>query len=60
MLGILIGPDAPAVADGDGFIDLLSKFGLAMLFFLAGMEIDFERVRGAPGRLAAQGWGSRS
>ena len=56
VLGILIGPDVLGLAETDDVIGFVSELGLAMLFFLAGMEIDFERVRGAPGRLAAQGW----
>ena len=40
----------------DDFISALSTFGLAFLFFLAGMEIDFERIRGAPFNRGIQGW----
>src|SRR5215213_1187239 len=46
LFGILIGPDVL------GFADL----GLGMLFFFAGYEIDFERIRGRPLRLAIVGW----
>jgi Kef-type K+ transport system membrane component KefB len=56
-LGIVIGPDVLGLAEPDPVIDLLSQIGLALLFFLAGMEIDLERIREAPGRLAARGWG---
>lgn len=56
-LGIIVGPELLGFADADAFIKALSTFGLAFLFFLAGMEIDFERIRGAPAarrrRLAA-------
>ena len=31
-----------------------------MLFFFAGYEIDFERIKGRPLELGAVGWGSRS
>jgi Kef-type K+ transport system membrane component KefB len=34
----------------------VSQLGLAMLFFLAGYEIDFRAVRGRPITLAALGW----
>ena len=44
------------LAELDGFIDALSTFGLAFLFFLAGIEIDFERIRGAPARAGVVGW----
>ena len=57
MLGIIVGPELLGLATSDVFISALSTFGLAFLFFLAGMEIDFERIRGAPSRLGAAGWG---
>jgi Kef-type K+ transport system membrane component KefB len=56
FLGILVGPQVLGLADTDGFIEALSTFGLAFLFFLAGMEIDFERIRGAPARAGVAGW----
>lgn len=55
-LGIIVGPELLDLAGTDAFIGALSTFGLAFLFFLAGMEIDFERIRGAPARLGAAGW----
>jgi len=56
LLGILIGPDLLGFADPDKFLDFFSNLGLAMLFFFAGYEIDFERIRGSPLRLAVLGW----
>lgn len=56
LLGILIGPDLLGLADPDDFLDFFSSLGLGMLFFFAGYEIDFERVRGRPVQLAAVGW----
>ena len=56
FLGILVGPELLGLAELDGFLDALSTFGLAFLFFLAGIEIDFERIRGAPARAGAVGW----
>ena len=38
------------------FISLFADFGLAMLFFLAGREIDFAAIRGAPIVRAGIGW----
>jgi Kef-type K+ transport system membrane component KefB len=55
-LGIVVGPEVLGLAETDDFIEALATFGLAFLFFLAGMEIDFERIRGAPVRLGAGGW----
>ena len=56
LLGILIGPDVLGLADSDEFLDFFSNLGLGMLFFFAGYEIDFERIRGSPLRLAVLGW----
>ncbi|MET0926644.1 MAG: cation:proton antiporter [Solirubrobacterales bacterium] len=56
FLGILVGPELLGLAELDGILDALSTFGLAFLFFLAGIEIDFERIRGAPARAGALGW----
>jgi Kef-type K+ transport system membrane component KefB len=56
LLGIVIGPDVLDIAQSDQFITFFSNLGLGMLFFFAGYEIDFERVRGAPLKLAVVGW----
>ena len=56
VLGILIGPELLGLAKADAFIDFFSSLGLGMLFFFAGYEIDFERIRGSPLRLAVLGW----
>ena len=55
-LGIVVGPQVLDLAHTDNFIEALSTFGLAFLFFLAGMEIDFERIKGAPVELGVGGW----
>ena len=49
-------PGAARSGDADEFIEFFSNLGLGMLFFFAGYEIDFERIRGAPLRLALLGW----
>jgi Kef-type K+ transport system membrane component KefB len=56
VLGICIGPELLGLADPDAFLDFFSSLGLGMLFFFAGYEIDFERIRGSPLRLAVLGW----
>jgi Kef-type K+ transport system membrane component KefB len=56
VLGIVIGPELLGLAKPDDFIDFFSSLGLGMLFFFAGYEIDFERIRGSPLRLAVLGW----
>ncbi|HEX4018035.1 MAG TPA: cation:proton antiporter [Frankiaceae bacterium] len=55
-LGILIGPHVAGWVKPDAFIATLSDFGLAMLFFLAGFEIDFARIKGRPLQRAGAGW----
>jgi Kef-type K+ transport system membrane component KefB len=56
VLGIVIGPDVLDISQPDSFITFFANLGLGMLFFFAGYEIDFERIRGQPLRLALIGW----
>jgi Kef-type K+ transport system membrane component KefB len=56
LLGIVVGPEVLDLARTDDFIDFFSNLGLGMLFFFAGYEIDFERIKGAPLKLGAWGW----
>src|SRR5215213_5399667 len=56
VLGIVVGPDALGLVDRDAFVDFFANLGLGMLFFFAGYEIDFRRVRGRPLRLGAVAW----
>jgi Kef-type K+ transport system membrane component KefB len=56
VLGIVVGPELLGLADPDQFLEFFSSLGLGMLFFFAGYEIDFERIRGSPLRLGALGW----
>jgi len=56
LLGIVIGPAGLDFAQIDPTTEFLGNLGLGMLFFFAGYEIDFERIRGAPLKLGAVGW----
>jgi Kef-type K+ transport system membrane component KefB len=56
VLGILIGPQVLDIARMGPTLETLSTFGLAFLFFLAGNEVEIERVRGRPVELALVGW----
>ena len=56
MLGILIGPHVLDLAHPGDFIEFFSNLGLGMLFFFAGYEIDFQRIKGRPLELGAWGW----
>ena len=56
LLGIVIGPDVLGLAAPTDLLEFLGQLGLGFLFFFAGYEIRFDRVRGTPLRLAAIGW----
>jgi Kef-type K+ transport system membrane component KefB len=56
VLGIVIGPEVLGLAHKDDFVDFFADLGLGMLFFFAGYEIDFERIKGRPMALGAAGW----
>ena len=55
-LGILIGPDVLKLTHPNEVISALSDIGLTFLMFLAGFELDLNRVKGQPLRLASLGW----
>ncbi|WP_344465341.1 cation:proton antiporter [Kitasatospora kazusensis] len=56
VLGVLVGPDVLGWANVGDLLNTLSQFGLAMLMFLAGYELDFVRLRGGPIRRAGASW----
>lgn len=56
LLGILIGPAVLGWVEVDEFIAGLSEFGLAILFFMAGYEINFAKLKGAPLNRGVGGW----
>ncbi len=56
IAGILVGPHVLDLVQADALVVFLSSVGLAFLFFLAGMEIDFLQTRGQPAKLAVWGW----
>lgn len=56
LLGILIGPALLGWVEVDPFVSGLSALGLAILFFMAGYEIDFQKLRGAPISRGIAGW----
>jgi len=56
MLGIAIGPQAFDIAQIDPTTDFLGDLGLGMLFFFAGYEIDFQRIKGKPLKLGTMAW----
>lgn len=56
VLGLLIGPAVFGWVAPDGVTALLSRLGVAMLFFLAGYEIDYSRLLGRPLVRSSLGW----
>jgi Kef-type K+ transport system membrane component KefB len=57
LLGVLLGPSVLGWAHSNDIVSAFSEFGLAMLMFLAGYELDFGVVKGRPLSLAAASWG---
>jgi Kef-type K+ transport system membrane component KefB len=57
LIGIAIGPSGLGWVTLDEPVEVLSLIGLAMLLFLAGLEIEFMQLRGAVLRLAALSFG---
>lgn len=55
-LGILVGPQVLGWAVAGPTVLVLAKFGLAALFFLAGIEINFPAIRGRPIAMATLCW----
>jgi Kef-type K+ transport system membrane component KefB len=56
VAGIVIGPSVLGWVEIDDTISVLALVGLAILLFLAGLEIDFSRLRGRLLRVALLGW----
>lgn len=56
VIGILIGPKVFDLADDTTVVAFFSTLGLSFLFFMAGMEIDFERIQGSPLTLGLVTW----
>jgi Kef-type K+ transport system membrane component KefB len=56
VLGVVVGPQALDIAHVNNFTAFFADLGLGMLFFFAGYEIEIQRIRGDPLRLAILGW----
>jgi Kef-type K+ transport system membrane component KefB len=56
LLGILMGPSLLGWVQESELLEMMSEFGLAMLFFVAGTEIQASTLRGRTGRNAWIGW----
>ena len=56
VLGIIIGPAVLGWVEIDATISVIALIGLVFLLFLAGLEIEFEQLRGRVLRVTALGW----
>jgi Kef-type K+ transport system membrane component KefB len=56
VLGIIIGPHVLKLVQFDGFVVTMFTIGMATTLFMAGMELDFNAIKGRPLSLAAGGW----
>lgn len=56
LLGIVVGPSVLHLVSPGSTLNLMSQFGVAMLFFMAGAEINGSSLRGRTGRRAFLGW----
>src|SRR5437899_12401317 len=54
--GILIGPHGLGLATAGASLEFLENSGLVALLFMAGMELDLQRVKRRPLSLAFRGW----
>ncbi|MEV6652032.1 cation:proton antiporter [Streptomyces sp. NPDC051219] len=55
VAGVVLGPAVLNVVQPDATVQALSIIGLSFLLFLAGLEIDFQRLRGPRARLVGIG-----
>lgn len=56
VAGIVIGPSVLGLVEIDTTITVVATIGLVFLLFLAGLEIEFEHLRGRVLRLAGGAW----
>jgi Kef-type K+ transport system membrane component KefB len=56
VLGMLIGPEVLDIATVDPYLQYLSTFGLALLFFFIGLEVVEQKVPRASVTRGTQGW----
>ena len=56
LLGIVIGPQVLNLVADQGFLAFMREVGMVAVMFMAGMEIDFARIRGRPLALGTTGW----
>jgi Kef-type K+ transport system membrane component KefB len=56
VAGIVIGPSVLGIVELDESVEVIAVIGLAFLLFLAGLEIEFDKLRGSVLRLTLMGF----
>jgi Kef-type K+ transport system membrane component KefB len=56
VAGIVVGPSVLGIVEADQTVSVIALIGLTFVLFLAGLEIDVERLRGPVLRLTALGF----
>src|SRR5215208_1156846 len=56
IAGVIVGPSVLGLAEVDEAIEVIALVGLAFVLFLAGLEIEFDKLRGSVLRLTALGF----
>ena len=56
VAGIVIGPSVLGIVEVDEGVEVVALIGLAFVLFLAGLEIEFDRLRGQTLRITALGF----
>ncbi len=57
LFGLILGPQVLGLVKTGGLLEWLGgTLGLAALFFMAGLELDLQKVKGRPLTLAVRGW----
>ena len=56
VAGIVVGPSVLAIAEVDAAVQVVALLGLAFVLFLAGLEIEFEKLRGQVLRVTLLGF----
>jgi Kef-type K+ transport system membrane component KefB len=57
VAGIVVGPSVLGLARADGTVQVIALLGLAFVLFLAGLELELEKLRGPVLRLTALAFG---
>src|ERR687896_354586 len=56
VAGIVIGPSVLGIVEVDQAVEVVAVIGLGFVLFLAGLEIEFEKLRGQALRLTGAGF----